>query len=41
MARTQKLSARALGLTPVLNPSGESNRVGRISLCVMAEPENA
>jgi transposase len=31
--RTSKAVGPALGLTPVLHQSGESNRVGRISLC--------
>jgi transposase len=31
--RNSKAVGPALGLTPVLNQSGESNRVGRISLC--------
>ncbi|PVE22539.1 IS110 family transposase [Microvirga sp. KLBC 81] len=31
--RTSKAVGAALGLTPVLHQSGESNRVGRISLC--------
>ena len=31
--RTSKAVGPALGLTPVLNQSGESNRVGRVSLC--------
>ena len=31
--KTSKAVGPALGLTPVLNLSGESNRIGRVSLC--------
>jgi transposase len=31
--KNSKAVGAALGLTPILNQSGESNRVGRISLC--------
>jgi transposase len=31
--RNSRAVGSALGLTPVLNQSGESNRVGRVSLC--------
>ena len=31
--KTSKAVGPALGLTPVLNQSGESNRIGRVSLC--------
>jgi len=31
--KSSKAVGPALGLTPILNQSGESNRVGRISQC--------
>jgi transposase len=31
--KNSKAVSPALGLTPVLNQSGESNRIGRVSLC--------
>ena len=31
--KSSKAVGPALGLTPIVNQSGESNRIGRISLC--------